>query len=140
VDVDKLPPTQYLIGEVLAARHRIGEPFWHFPPSLGKPIGELVKAGLVEAEWRGDSRMHRVRFTDVGRRAWLSDTYDGPAGSVEVDLSKVGCPKCGSGNTTCRYRPEYRGCGQACHPALDERFERHCRGCSHEWTTFEVLG
>lgn len=37
-DVDKLPPTQYLIGEVLTARYRLGEPFWHFPLGLGRAI------------------------------------------------------------------------------------------------------
>ena len=33
-DIDGLPPTQYLVMGVLAARARLGEPYWTFPSRL----------------------------------------------------------------------------------------------------------
>lgn len=44
-----LPPTQYLVMEVLAARHRTGEPYWTFPSSLRQTLDALVRADLVDA-------------------------------------------------------------------------------------------
>lgn len=46
-DADALPPTQYLIMEVLAARHRLGEPYWTFPNRVLPAIRALEKADLA---------------------------------------------------------------------------------------------
>ncbi|HEY0696758.1 MAG TPA: hypothetical protein VGD43_03005, partial [Micromonospora sp.] len=49
VDVDGLPPTQYLILETLAARHRLGELLWTFPSGRAyrHAADQLADAGLV---------------------------------------------------------------------------------------------
>jgi hypothetical protein len=47
VDVDALPPTQYLILDVLTARMRLGEQFWTFPDRLKPAARALEEAGLV---------------------------------------------------------------------------------------------
>lgn len=50
VDVDSLPLAQYLILEVLRARHRLGEPFWPIPKRAKKQLTALQDAGLVSYE------------------------------------------------------------------------------------------
>jgi hypothetical protein len=142
IDPDKLPPTQYLIGEVLAARHRLGEPFWHFPTMLGRAIDALVDAGLVESEFRGDIRMHRIRFTEVGRKAWVSDTYKAPAGDTVIDLSVTSCPKCGHADAHTRHIRSGDHCSYGCRCGRSgsvEGFVRSCMGCDYVWFTDEVL-
>lgn len=67
LDVDKLPPTQYLILEVLAARHRTGEPFWTFP-----------NLGLITTMSSPAPRTYRAKLTDQGIATALSATYDVP--------------------------------------------------------------
>lgn len=78
-DVDNLPPTQYLILEVLAARHRTGEQLWTFPKNLRPHLRKLEGAGLVN--WKGGITADTVRawLTDTGRASALSDTYTPPA-------------------------------------------------------------
>ncbi len=49
VDIDTLPPTQYLILDVLAARRRLGEQFWTFPDRLKPAVQARERAGLVWA-------------------------------------------------------------------------------------------
>lgn len=79
--VDKLPPTEYLVMEVLAARWRLGEPSWPFPSNL-RPTLESLRAKYLIDYWR-----HTVEgawgaaFTDEGRRAWgnLPDHKPRPA-------------------------------------------------------------
>jgi hypothetical protein len=38
VNVDNLPASQYLVLEVLAARYRLGEPFWTFPSRFRRAL------------------------------------------------------------------------------------------------------
>jgi DNA-binding MarR family transcriptional regulator len=79
VDTDRLPPTQYLILEVLAARHRTGEQLWTFPQRLTPALRALEEAGLVG--WKGGTAEKTVRawLTDAGRAAALLDGYETPA-------------------------------------------------------------
>ena len=63
-DPDTLPPTQYLVLEVLAARYRCGEYLWTFPSRCRPAIRALARAGLVH-------EMHGIVPNTV--RAWLSD-------------------------------------------------------------------
>lgn len=78
VDVDGLPPTQYLIVEVLAARWRTGEATWPFPTRLRPQLCELSNAGLITWEYAREPGMVRARFTDAGRAAALTATYEAP--------------------------------------------------------------
>lgn len=77
LDVDKLPPTQYLILEVLSARHRLGEQSWPFPNVLRPALNALAGHGLVNVDshptgWR------RVSLTETGRRAAQLEHYASP--------------------------------------------------------------
>lgn len=73
-----LPPTQFLMAEVLAARYRCGEMTWTFPRShkhIAKALEDrrLVwwKSGIVE-------NTILVGFTDEGKKACLSADYVPP--------------------------------------------------------------
>lgn len=78
IDVDTLPPTRYLILEVLAARHRLGEQLWTFPANIRPALGALADAGLVG--WKGGITHGTVRawLTDTGRTAVLDGSYTPP--------------------------------------------------------------
>lgn len=78
VDVDALPPTQYLIVEVLAARWRTGEQVWTFPARLRSALTPLADAGLVG--WKAGIEQGTVLawLTDAGRAAALDGRYELP--------------------------------------------------------------
>jgi hypothetical protein len=72
---DDLPPTQWLILEVLAARYRAGDPTFTFPNRLRRALDALQAAGLIDhdsAPTYGDRRAH---LTDAGRREAMLDGY-----------------------------------------------------------------
>lgn len=77
-DNNKLPPTQYLILEVLAARYRTGEHLWTFPVSVGKQLRELEAAGLVSLMNGVAPRTHRAKLTEKGIRATIETGYSPP--------------------------------------------------------------
>jgi hypothetical protein len=78
VDTDELPPTQYLILEVLAARWRLGERLWTFPTSCRPAAAKLAELGLTN--WRSGPAAHTIQvwLTEAGRAASLSETYVPP--------------------------------------------------------------
>jgi hypothetical protein len=91
-DVDALPPTQYLVMEVLAARHRLGEPFWTFPSRLAPAIGALEEAGLVWSDSAPTPRHVRVWLTDTGRAAATDTGYRSPLAGLlaaEQELARL---------------------------------------------------
>jgi hypothetical protein len=69
---DDLTPTEYLVMEVLAARHRLGEATWTFPTSLRPAVTRLAQRGLVW--WKRGVVEHTVlvSLTNVGRTRWLT--------------------------------------------------------------------
>lgn len=77
-DVDALPPTQYLVMEVLAARARTGEPYWTFPSNLAIPLRALEGHGLVIVMHGVTQGTIRARLTETGRSAVLSPDYVPP--------------------------------------------------------------
>lgn len=77
IDVDSLPPTQYLILDVLAARHRTGEQVWTFPSRFTNQFRILSEAGLVDFDGAGKKTL-RAWLTDAGREAVLLDGYTTP--------------------------------------------------------------
>ncbi|MEW2474627.1 hypothetical protein AB0875_12630 [Micromonospora gifhornensis] len=80
IDTDHLPPTQYLILEVLAARHRLGETTWTFPSRFRAVLHALADAGLIGWKSGVAPRSYIAWLTGAGRSAVLSDTYVAPAG------------------------------------------------------------
>lgn len=82
VSVDTLPPTQYLVLEVLTARARLGEHLWTFPSRLTPAAEALSRTGLVW--WKGGSEPHtiRVALTETGQAACLHHSYEPPDGGI----------------------------------------------------------
>lgn len=79
VDVDRLPPTQYLILEVLAARARTGEHLWSFPDRLRPALRELTMAGLIGWKSSPAPNTCHVWFTVAGRKLFVLDDFMPPA-------------------------------------------------------------
>jgi len=78
-DVDALPPTQYLVLEVLGARHRLGENLWPFRSTLAPALRRLEQLGLVWTMHGSVENTIRAGLTAPGRDAVLSSTYTPPA-------------------------------------------------------------
>jgi hypothetical protein len=76
--VDSLPPTQYLILEVLAARRRTGERTWTFPDRLRRQIDNLSWLGLVGWKFGVAQRSVQAWLTAAGQSAILSPNYQPP--------------------------------------------------------------
>jgi hypothetical protein len=77
-----LPPTQYLVMEVLAARYRTGENFWTFPSSLRQTLDALVRADLVNVYGSPAPGSFRVGLTEAGCKHSLKPDYVPPVGAV----------------------------------------------------------
>jgi hypothetical protein len=77
-DAYDLPPTQALVLEILAARHRLGETCWTFSTRHLTSLRALEKRGLVGLMHGIIPHTCRAYLTDAGRRAALSDTYESP--------------------------------------------------------------
>lgn len=80
----KLTPTQDLIMEVLVARVRLGEPFWHFERRNGPALRGLAEVGYVRVD-DGVTDMYRVTLLAPGREAYMSPTYT----ALASDLSRA---------------------------------------------------
>lgn len=76
--MDDLPPTEYLILEVLAARWRVGERVWTFPTRVNRALDSLAGKGLVGWKSGVVERTSLAWLTDGGRAEMLSDTYETP--------------------------------------------------------------
>jgi hypothetical protein len=73
-----LPPTQYLVMEVLAARRRLGHIDWTFPSHLAPRLAQLERKGLIG--WKhGAEHTALAWLTEKGRREWLLPGYVAPA-------------------------------------------------------------
>lgn len=89
VDVDVLPPIQYLIVEVLAARHRSGEHMWNFPKRLRPQLRALEHLGLIGYRSGPEPRTCQAWLTDAGRAGWLLDGYVTPNDAAPARLAAV---------------------------------------------------
>ena len=76
--MSELTPTQDLILEVLAARHRLGEPHWPFERRHRKALDALTNRGLISYESDVMPGLYRARLTHQGRSEALSATYVSP--------------------------------------------------------------
>jgi hypothetical protein len=79
--VDSLPPTAYLIMEVLAARYRLGETWWTFPRKTGirTAADSLEALGFVTVFSGITQGTFRIALTPYGIQSVLSPTYVPPA-------------------------------------------------------------
>lgn len=77
-----LPPTQFLVMEVLAARARTGETLWTFPASLADALRRLEERGLISLMHGIAPASMRARLTEAGRKHSLKPDYVPPV--VEI--------------------------------------------------------
>lgn len=89
IDIDALPPTQYLVMEVLAARRRTGEITWTFPSRITPALRALEAIGAVW--WKAGVAQGTcvAGLTDRGQRSALSPTYVTPVGGALVKQALV---------------------------------------------------
>lgn len=83
-DMEQLPPTQYLILEVLESRYRTGTTYWTFPNSLRQAAGHLEEAGLVWLRSGPEPGWFEARLTDTATGILLSQTWAQPGRDVLV--------------------------------------------------------
>jgi len=74
-DVDALPPTQFLVLEVLGARHRLGENLWPFRSTLAPALRRLEQLGLVWMMHGSVENTVRAGLTETGKDAVLYSAY-----------------------------------------------------------------
>ena len=84
-----LPPTQYLIMDVLAARTRLGEAMWTFPTSVRPALNALRDRGFLW--WKSGVGPYTCEafLTDAGRAEALSGNYVPPQRAAEAKLATV---------------------------------------------------
>ncbi len=78
INIVNLPPTQYLVLEVLAARTRTGEHLWTFPSNLGPALRALEDASLISTMNGIAPASIRARLTETGRAYALKSNYAPP--------------------------------------------------------------
>lgn len=89
-DTDRLPPTQHLIGEVLAARHRLGETIWPFPDMCRRAANALADRGLIDIIDGNVERSFRARLTAAGRAEFMpASGYQTPAERDRNPITRV---------------------------------------------------
>lgn len=87
VGTDPLPPTQYLVMEVLlAARYRLGEHHWTFPAKLRPALEALSRLGLLWWKHATIPGYCIAVLTKAGQRSALSETYKSPADDLGEHL------------------------------------------------------
>lgn len=82
-DSADLPPLQYAILELVAARYRLGEHAWSVDTKCRRAVDALRQAGLVTVRDAPVERTLMVGLTEAGRDATLSPTYRGPVQDAE---------------------------------------------------------
>jgi hypothetical protein len=80
---EDLPPTQYLVMEVLAARARTGDDLWPFPTSVKWALLALADAGLITVMHGNVPGSLRARLTEAGRKHSLKPDYAPPSGGID---------------------------------------------------------
>jgi hypothetical protein len=89
IDYERLPPTQQLALETLAARHRLGESLWTFTAKTRPVLRELEDLGLAWTESPIVPRTVRAALTEQGRALMLSEDYIPPIlRPVESDVTE----------------------------------------------------
>lgn len=79
VSESSLTPTEYLVGELLAARLRLGERWWTLRNDTKPAAVKLERAGLVDIKSGIVEHTYQARLTPDGELQFLSLTYVPPA-------------------------------------------------------------
>jgi hypothetical protein len=81
VDFESLTPTQQLVLEVLAARHRLGHTTWTFTASdaLTKAFKQLGELGLITHMGGVVEKTRRASLTETGKKLMLDPHYRPPS-------------------------------------------------------------
>lgn len=85
-----LPPTQYLVMEVLAARARSGDDLWTFPSNLAVPLRALEDAALINVMHGVAPGSLRASLTEAGRHHCLKPDYVPPNGGIDLLRNALG--------------------------------------------------
>lgn len=77
----ELTPTEQLLGELLAARYRLGEPFWPIKSSATtrRAANRLEKYGYVDLMHGQTERHFRAALTQAGIDRFTTRGYVSPA-------------------------------------------------------------
>lgn len=76
----ELMPTEELLLELLAARHRLGEAFWHVHarPAVVRAAKALEKLGFIGMQGGQVEKHFRAWLTDRGRELVMDEEYTPP--------------------------------------------------------------
>jgi len=77
--VNHLPPVQYLIMEVLAARYRLGAHSWPFPSRMRNSLRALESYDFVTVQSDTMPGYIRAELTKLGRDSVVDPTYVVPS-------------------------------------------------------------
>jgi hypothetical protein len=88
IDVDRLPPVQYLVLDVFAARYRLGEYCWTFPARLRQVLNALTDMGLIGQKSSPAAHATMAWLTDAGKAAVLSGSYEPPDVPRQRDVAQ----------------------------------------------------
>ena len=88
-DTNLLPPTQYLVLEVLAARMRTGERMWTFPASVKQALDALRSTGLIGYRSGPAPRAYQAWLTEAGKAIALSLRYQLPVPTLADALDTL---------------------------------------------------
>jgi hypothetical protein len=83
---DNLTPTEELMGDVLAARFRLGENLWTFNNRLLKTAMSMEDRGLITVMHGIVEKTFRASLTVKGKSVFLFDDYVTP---VDTDKQKA---------------------------------------------------
>lgn len=73
-----MSPTEYLVGELLAARRRLGETWWTLRNDTKPAARKLERAGLVDLKSGIVQGTYQARLTPSGCVEFMSPTYVPP--------------------------------------------------------------
>lgn len=103
-----LTPTEDLVMEVLAARHRLGEQLWTFDARHRRVIESLAEKGLANLIHGTVERTVRASLTAAGRDRYLKADYVAPVLAPGCRSFYFG-PKTSEFRVDCTRRNHHRG-------------------------------
>lgn len=103
-----LTPTEDLVLEVLAARHRLGETLWTFESRHAPAARRLEAKGLVNVIHGVVENTIRLSLTEQGKAACLSDDYTAPVLRTECPAFYI-LPDTAAYRVDCDRKRRHRG-------------------------------
>jgi hypothetical protein len=78
IDTSDLPPLQYAVMEILAARYRLGHEVWTLDAKVYNTLRVLADKGLIGYQSGIVYKSYLAWLTDAGKDASLMDNYVPP--------------------------------------------------------------